>query len=70
MRWKENDLVEYLSSKSGREATVSDIFQYFCVEMTNRNLASFRSCVKYMSAIDISYRKQASYIQIICQVKS
>lgn len=69
MRWKENELLEYLNSQSGREATVSDIFQYFRVDMSNRNLASFRSCLKYMSSIDVSYRRQLSFVEIVCRAK-
>jgi hypothetical protein len=69
MRWKENELVDYLNTKSGGEATIDDIFEYFCVDMTNRNLANFRSCLKYMPAIDIRYRRRASFVQTVCRAK-
>lgn len=67
MKWKEPMLIDYLITRSGCEATMDDIFEHFGVNMTNSNIANFRSCLKYMTAIEIRYRRQKSFLQTICQ---
>lgn len=68
MKWTEKRLVDYLTTKSGCEASVDDIFDYFGVQMTNRNIANFRSCLKYMPTVEIRYCRQNSFLQTFCKV--
>jgi hypothetical protein len=68
MRWSEKRLVSYLIMKNSYQATIEEILNDFDIDITNQNIANFRSCLKYMTTVETVYRRNNFQVQTVYQL--